>query len=135
MKSVESLVDLNQQLMPGCKVVLTVEEGFPEGLSQTVSVELLRVVQEALANVRRHSGAGWVEVRLRGEGKNIVAEVEDDGRGFDRGSVRPGVGLSAMRERAVGLGAGLEITSQPGRGTRVALRVPVGGGTPTPPRL
>ncbi len=135
-KSVESLVDLNRQLMPGCKVVLIVEEGFPEDLSQMVSVELLRVVQEALANARRHSGAGRVEVRLRVEGKNIVvAEVDDDGLGFDRGSVRPGVGLTAMRERAVGLGAGLEITSQPGRGTRVALRVPVGGGTQDPPRL
>ena len=136
LRSIESLVELNRQLMPGCKVMLTIEEGFPEGLPQRVSVELSRVVQEALANARRHSGAGRVEVRLRGEGENfVVAEVEDDGRGFDRRSVRPGVGLSAMHERAAGVGGELVITSQPGGGTRVGLKVPVGDGTPTPPHL
>jgi PAS domain S-box-containing protein len=135
-KSIESLVELNKQLMPGRKVVLSVEEGFSEGLPRRVGVELLRVVQEALANVRRHSGAGRAEVRLRGEGSgNVVAEVEDDGRGFDRKSVRSGVGLSAMQERAAGLGGELEIASRPGGGTKVTLRVPVGGGTPTPLRL
>ncbi len=135
-KSIESLVGFNRQLMPGRKVVLTVEEGFPEGLPQRVSVEFLRVVQEALANARRHSRAGRVEVRLRGEGsESIVAEVEDDGRGFDRKSGQSGVGLSAMQERAAGLGGELEITSRPGGGTKVSLRVPVGGGSPTPLRL
>jgi signal transduction histidine kinase len=75
-------------------------------------------------------------VRLRAEGdENVVAEVEDDGRGFDRGSVRAGVGLSAMRERAAGLGGEIEIKSRPGRGTKVTLRVPVGGDNPAPPRL
>jgi PAS domain S-box-containing protein len=135
-KSIESLVGLNQQLMPGREVVLSVEEGLPEGLPRRMSVELLRVVQEALANARRHSGAERVEVRLRGEGDDtIVAEVRDDGRGFDRGSVRAGVGLSAMRERAAGLGGSLEIDGRPGTGTRVVLRVPVAGGSPAPPRL
>ncbi len=135
-KAVESLVELNRRLMPGRTVVLSVEEGFPAGLPQRVGVELLRVVQEALANARRHSGAEHVEVRLRREGsENIVAEVEDDGRGFDRGSVRAGVGLSAMRERAAGLGGKIEIDSRPGAGTKVVLRVPGGDGTPTPLRL
>jgi PAS domain S-box-containing protein len=135
-QSIESLVELNRQLMPACRVTLTVEEGFPEGLPQSVGVELLRIVQEALANARRHSGAKRVEVRLSVDGsENIVAEVQDDGRGFDRKSVRSGVGLSAMRERTATLGGELEITSRPGRGTNVALKVPVGDGTPTPPRL
>jgi signal transduction histidine kinase len=88
MESVESLV----QLMPGCEVVLTVEEGFPESLPEGVNVELLRVLQEALANARRHSGALRLEVRLRRqEDDYVAAEVEDDGRGFDRKSVRAGV--------------------------------------------
>jgi two-component system, NarL family, sensor histidine kinase UhpB len=135
-KSIESLVDLNRQLMPGREVALCVEEGLPEGLPRRMSVELLRVVQEALANVRRHSGAERVEVRLRGEGSGIiVAEVRDDGWGFDRGSVRAGVGLSAMRERAAGLGGSIEIGGRPGAGTRVVLRVPVAGGSLDPPRL
>ena len=135
-KSVGSLVELNRQLMPGCQVLLTVDEGYSEGLPRRLGVELLRVVQEALANARRHSGAGRVEVRLRAEGDEyLVAEVEDNGRGFDRESVRAGVGLSAMRERAAGLGGEIEIKSRTGRGTRVTLRVPVGGGNPAPPRL
>jgi PAS domain S-box-containing protein len=136
-KSIKSLVELNQQLMPGRKVVLSVEEGFPEGLPRSVGVEVLRVVQEALANARRHSGAERVEVRLRGVGSEnfVVAEVEDDGRGFDQRTVRAGVGLSAMHERAAGLGGKIEISSRPGAGTRVALRIPVGDGTPAPLRL
>jgi PAS domain S-box-containing protein len=135
-KSIASLVDLNRQLMPGREVTLSVDEGLPEGLPRRMSVELLRVVQEALANARRHSGAERVEVRLRGEGSGtIVAEVRDDGCGFDRDSVRAGVGLSAMRERAAGLGGSIEIDGRPGAGTRVVLRVPVAGGSPAPPRL
>jgi len=135
-ESIESLVGLNRQLMPGREVALSVEEGLPEGLPRRMSVELLRVVQEALANARRHSGAEHMEVRLRGEDSEaIVAEVRDDGCGFDRGSVQAGVGLSAMSERASGLGGRIEIDSRPGAGTRVVLRVPVAGGSPTPPRL
>jgi PAS domain S-box-containing protein len=135
-KSIESLVELNRQLMPGREVRLSVDEELPENLSRRASVELLRLVQEALANARRHSGAEHVEVRLRKEGTGtIVAEVEDDGRGFDRDSVRAGVGLSAMSERAVGLGGEIKISSRPGGGTRVVLRAPVAGGTPAPPRL
>ena len=135
-KSLESLVELNRQLMPGREVALFVGEGFPEDLSRKTSVELLRIVQEALANARRHSGAKRVEVGLRGEDRGtIVAEVRDDGRGFDPGSVRAGVGLSAMRERAAGLGGSIEIGGRPGAGTRVVLRIPVAGGSPDPPRL
>ena len=135
-KSIESLVELNQQLMPACKVMLNVEEGFPENLPRRVNVELLRIVQEALANARRHSGAKRVEVGLRGEGSEIVvAEVVDDGRGFDRRSVRVGVGLSAMHERTAGLGGKIEISRRPGGGTKVTLKVPVAGGSLTPPRL
>jgi signal transduction histidine kinase len=77
-----------------------------------------------------------VEVSLRHqEDEHVAAEVEDDGRGFDRKSVRAGVGLSAMRERAASLGGKIEIASRPGEGARVAVRVPLGDGTPTHPRL
>src|SRR5215212_6110746 len=135
-KSVESLVELNRQLMPGREVVLTVERGFPEGLPGVISVEILRVIQEALANARRHSGAKRVAVTLRDEGREgIVAEVEDDGRGFDRWAVRAGVGLSAMRERVEGLGGEIEVRSRPGEGTKVVLKVPWGDGTPDHRRL
>ncbi len=135
-KAVESLVGTNRQLAPERNIGLVVEEGFPEELPGEVGVQLLRIVQEALANARRHSRAGRIEVRLRREaGEEVLAEVMDDGRGFDRASVQAGVGLSAMRERVDGLGGKIEVRSRPGEGTNVTVRVPLGDGTPAHRRL
>ena len=134
-KSVESLVELNRQLTPGRETALEVERGLPEELPREVNVELLRVLQEALVNARRHSGARNVRVRLRVEGGALVAGVIDDGKGFDTASTRAGVGISAMRERVEGLGGRIEIESQPGGGTNVTVTVPLEAGTPAPRRL
>jgi PAS domain S-box-containing protein len=135
-ESVESLVELNRQATPERKLRLVVEEGFVGRLSNEVSVELLRVLQEALTNARRHSGARNVEVRLGTEDGEILLEVSDDGRGFDVTSVRAGgVGLSAMRERIEGLGGTFAVCGRPGEGTRVVVSIPLGNGTPAPRRL
>jgi PAS domain S-box-containing protein len=128
-KSVESLVELNRQLTPERTTALMIEDGFPEELPEEVSVELLRVLREALTNVRRHSGARNVEVRLRAESEALVAAVIDDGRGFHSASTRPGVGLVGMGERVEGLGGKIEVSSRPGEGTKVTVKVPLGGGT------
>jgi signal transduction histidine kinase len=64
------------------------------------------------------------------ENQEMLAEVIDDGRGFDPASVRAGVGLSAMRERIEGLGGKIEVRSRPGKGTKVTVRVHLGGDTP-----
>ena len=130
LESVESLVDLNRQATDEREIRLVVEEGFPVGLPAKESVDVLRVLQEALTNARRHSGAGSVEVRLRTENQEVLAEVVDDGRGFDSASVRAGVGLSAMRERIEGLGGKIEVRSRPGEGTKVTVRVHLGSDTP-----
>src|SRR5215210_2307426 len=135
LESVESLVELNRQATPEREVRLVVEEEFPRGLSREERVELLRVLQEALTNARRHSGARNVEVRLGTEDGEILVEVYDDGRGFDMASVRAGVGLSAMRERIEGLGGTLAIYGRPGQGTGVVVRIPPGNDTPAPRRL
>ena len=135
LESVESLVELSRQATSEREIRLVVEEGFDAGLSGKESVELLRVLTEALANVRRHSAARNVEVTLRNEGETLVAEVTDDGRGFDPMVVRGGVGLVGMRERVEGLGGEIEVRSRPGEGTRVIVMVPSGGGTPAPRRL
>jgi signal transduction histidine kinase len=113
---------------------LVIEEGFPVSLPAKESVELLRILQEALANVRRHSAARNVEVGLRTDDEAILIEVADDGRGFDPGSARAGIGLSSMGERVEGLGGKIEVRSRPGEGTKVMVRVPVGDGTPDPRR-
>ena len=134
-ESVESLVELNRQATPEREVRLVVEAGFPKEPFGWESVELLRVLQEALTNARRHSGARNVEVRLGTEDGEILAEVSDNGRGFDMASVRAGVGLSAMRERIEGVGGTLTIYSRPDEGTRVVVSIPPGNGTPAPRRL
>src|SRR5215203_1793106 len=130
LESVESLVDLNRQAPHEREIRLIVEEGFPVSLPAKEGVELLRILQEALANVRRHSGARNVEVRLRMENQEVLAEIVDDGRGFDPLSVRTGVGLSAMRERIEGLGGKIEVRSRPGEGTKVTVRIHLGSDPP-----
>ena len=134
-ESVQSLVELNRQLTPERNVTLVIEEEFPEVLPAEVSVELLRVLQEALTNARRHSEAKNVEVKLRLEDHEVLTEVTDDGRGFDPASVQAGVGLSAMRERVEALGGEIELRSRPGEGTNVTVRVPLADGTLAPRRL
>ena len=99
-------------------------KGLPsEPLGET-GAQLLRVLQEALANALRHSGAKSVLVSLRSEGDDLVAEISDAGRGLAPETV-PGVGLRSMRERALSLGGTLEVASEPGNGTRIRLRVPM----------
>jgi signal transduction histidine kinase len=84
---------------------------------------LLRIAQEALANVGRHSGARRVGIRLELSPSRVGMEIADDGRGFDQEQVRAGVGLASMRERAVALPGGtLAVESRPGAGTRVNVR-------------
>ena len=134
-ESVESLVQLNREATPERRIQLVVEEGFSGDLSGKESVELLRVLQEALANTRRHSAARNVEVRLRTDGETILIEVADDGRGFDLESARAGIGLSAMRERVEALGAKIDVRSQPGEGTTVSVRVRRRNSTPNPRRI
>ncbi len=126
--SMEALVELNRRMSrKRYEISLSVEEGFPETLPAETGGELVRIVQEALNNARRHSGARGIRVSLeRGEGDDdlLCAEVADDGRGFDTGSARGGVGTSAMRRRALDLGGELEIESQPGAGTVVRFCCP-----------
>jgi signal transduction histidine kinase len=94
-------------------------------LPRPAEVMLLRVGQEALANVRQHAAARQVQVRLRyGEGQ-VGLEITDDGVGFDPGQPGAGYGLPGMRARAEEAGGRLEVRSSPGSGTTVSVVVPV----------
>jgi signal transduction histidine kinase len=94
-------------------------------LPRPAEVMLLRVGQQALANVRQHAQARHVQVRLRyGEGQ-VGLEVTDDGMGFDPGAPGGGYGLPGMRARADEAGGRLEVRSSPGAGTTVSVVVPV----------
>lgn len=119
----ESLVELNRRRAPETTLEFSVDEDFFTGLSEREEMELLRVVQEALTNTRRHSGADNVRVDLRVRADELIAEVSDDGKGFDT-EAPPGIGLRSIRERVRALGGRLEVESEPGRGTRVRARIP-----------
>jgi PAS domain S-box-containing protein len=121
-RAVESIVDLNRQIGDGCEFELVVAEGFPAEISGPACVEVVRVVQEALANVRRHSGAGHAVVTLGAVNGEVLVEIMDDGRGFGT-ETSYGMGLTGMRERVLMLGGDLEVEGKEGVGTRVFLRV------------
>jgi PAS domain S-box-containing protein len=120
----KSLVQRNRAMARGFEINLEVGEGFPSAPLGQTGTDLLRIIQEALTNARRHSGAKRVLVNLKLEGGDLVAEVSDDGRGFGS-ETASGVGFSSMRERAEAIGGTVEIVSELGQGTRVHLRVPV----------
>lgn len=100
------------------------------GLGQAEQLVALRVVQEALQNVRKHASASTVSVTARPEDEGWVLEIRDDGRGFDPGSVaargRRNYGLQFMRDRAELIGARLDVRSSSDRGTVVRLAIPMG---------
>jgi two-component system sensor histidine kinase DegS len=102
----------------------------PDRLSGTQQTVVLRVLQEALQNVRKHGAASAVTVGSAIEGGDWVLTVRDDGRGFDVGAVaargRRNFGLQFMRERAELINASFEVHSRPDGGTLVRLAIPVG---------
>jgi signal transduction histidine kinase len=98
--------------------------GTPRPLSAASDVVLLRVGQEALANVRKHAAASAVQVLLRYQPGAVALEVTDDGRGFDPATVNGGYGLRGMRERVGQAGGRVEVRSAPGAGTRIRAEVP-----------
>jgi signal transduction histidine kinase len=114
---------------------IEVPERLPR-LPPPIELAVYRVVQEAIANVVRHSGATRLSVAARVEDGEIVVWVIDNGRGFRPDQVHAAhehLGLVSMRERASFAGGRLEVDSSPGRGTRLSLRVPVSAPTPAGP--
>jgi signal transduction histidine kinase len=102
-----------------------------ESLSLTAEIELqlLRIVQEALTNVRKHASAtnAWISLRINDGVLELT--VSDDGQGFDPDHVRiihrSHFGLSTMRERAEAIGTEFDLDSEPGAGTRVTVQLAV----------
>ena len=95
----------------------------PNQLDRDREVVLLRAAQEALANVRRHSDARRVTIRLRLDNGAAEVEVSDDGHGFDPETVH-GLGLAGMRGRVEDIGGEMDVVTGPGRGTHVRVSVP-----------
>ena len=101
-----------------------------ERLPAATESTIYRIVQEALTNIARHSGATHASIVLERRDGQVIAVVEDDGRGFDpenhaRGANAPGLGLLGIRERVALLGGTLAIESAPGSGTSLYVRIPI----------
>ncbi len=101
------------------------KEWAADTLSNETEIQILRIIQEALWNIRKHSQAKTVRIMLRHRfGENYHILIEDDGIGFretTQGAPGEHVGLTIMRERASRIGGALRVESEPGEGTRVVL--------------
>jgi signal transduction histidine kinase len=98
--------------------------GQPFPVETSAGVHIYRVLQEALNNVSRHSGASDAWVRLSFSTDSLELEVEDHGKGFVAENSQRGIGLVAMRERAELIGGTLAISQRPQGGTKVRLQIP-----------
>ncbi|MBN1643516.1 MAG: sensor histidine kinase [Dehalococcoidales bacterium] len=110
------------------KVSFEFTRPFPP-LSPVAELQLLRIAQEALTNIRRHAQASEVEVRLNSNGKAMDMIVKDNGKGFhvpgQDDSTLGYHGLTIIKERAEGLGGTVAIFSEPGNGTEVKINLPI----------
>ena len=107
-----------------------VENGAAKFTSPTVEIQLLRIIQEGLTNVRRHSRASSVHVRLSFHDHLFHLEIIDNGMGFEPKNIGEGkLGLQIMRERVASIGGKLVIDTSPEKGTRLSVAIPI----PHPP--
>src|SRR5712692_8041118 len=107
-------------------------EDAARGLPALSAFQLLRIIQEALANIRKHANAhhAWISFS-KAEGSRLELTIRDDGQGFDPEALpdqsRKSFGLASMRERVESLGGELRLESQPGGGTQVMVAIPLKG--------
>jgi signal transduction histidine kinase len=115
----------------GLPVELDVPNEYAIRLSADAEVQVVRIIQEGLANVRKHAEATQAWVRLSVHEAYLQVAIEDDGRGFDparlEGAGRRHIGLQSMRERAASVCGGLQVDSAPGKGTRITAWLPIEG--------
>ena len=131
-----ALLELGQnfQARTGVRVEVEIDPSVGR-LGLPVEQGLLRIAQESLSNVERHSGAGWAKFRLDRRGRRLRLAIRDDGVGFatafGRGR-REGLGLLGMGESAQRLGGRVRLRSRPGRGALVVVDLTTGGAAREP---
>ncbi|MBI3734029.1 MAG: ATP-binding protein [Chloroflexi bacterium] len=117
----------------GIRTELRVGDGLDRAdFDPSVEAQLMRIVQEALTNVRKHANARQASVSLALKAGAAQVEIADDGKGFDTSQLADDgrhFGQRIMRERAQEIGATLEVQSAEGQGTRVTVSVPRPGGS------
>ena len=129
---VEDIIIQHESITNGA-VTLEMLKPLSGNVTLPVKIALCRILQESLANIRRHAGVENAAVELKMEEKRLIVEVSDQGRGFEPPPLEgplatekhEHLGLRGMRERAELVGGRLIVESQPGVGTRVRVEVPV----------
>jgi len=116
----------------GIHAELRIDGDWRPRFSPEVAVQVVRVVQEALTNVRKHANADWARVCIGRSGGEAVIVIEDNGQGFDPELLRQtdvlSFGMRTMRERVERVGGRFAVDSVPGEGTKVQIFLPVNGG-------
>ena len=117
------------KLSSGIKVELDTKDGQDLKFSSSEDIQLIRIIQEALTNIRKHAKAGKAWVRFRHHSDHIQLIIEDNGQGFDISSAdvqnKTRYGLQSMKERAEKIGASFQITSFAGLGTKIEVKLPI----------
>ncbi len=113
----------------GLKVRLSMPDGFSgDSLDPNSRINLLNIIREALNNIRKYAEAKNVGITFEADREYLSVAVEDDGRGFDTrfgiDDNNSGFGMGIMRERASEIGAAIDISSTPGKGSRIAVTLP-----------
>jgi signal transduction histidine kinase len=105
-------------------IELKIYIGGNDELSIETREALLRIAQEALANIARHSSASFADVSLEYETDWVKMVINDNGHGYDQSIKHGGLGLYSMRERAEGLGGSFSVESSPEKGTKITATLP-----------
>jgi signal transduction histidine kinase len=121
----ERLQELVSRMGSAYPTTVALEIGVPGLEDARLEDEVLKIVTEALSNAFRHSGGSNIEVVVDADDSWCWIVVRDDGFGFDQGDVAAGMGLSNLRARAQARGGSAEVSSEPGEGTTVEVRLPI----------
>jgi PAS domain S-box-containing protein len=121
-QEIDSLIE-NMQL---ASIVELDERDFDAELSADVSLNIFRIIQEQLKNITKHARASSVSILLKNDDKNVVLSIRDNGIGFDQKQKKVGIGLTNIRNRVESYNGSMEINSEPGKGCRLTVIVPVG---------
>jgi len=121
----ERLQELVSRMGSAYPTTVTLEIGIPGFEDERLDDEVFKIVTEALSNAFRHSGGSHIEVVVDADDHWCWIVVRDDGFGFDPDAAVSGMGLANLRNRAQGRGGSTAVTSGPGEGTTVEVRIPI----------